>query len=133
METKVDRHPFFQAGIGEGSMEYLAAIDNHITRVTNNRYGFRKTLSACLRNQFDNIHSTVLVAAGHNPDAIHCSTAVDLAHKVKAMNILVKDRAVPVGVAILMPGHCGAKPCIFNKQTLMKGHKVLAVNCFGHF
>ena len=71
--------------------------------------------STSLLDHFDNIQPPLLMAAWYHPDPIDSSAAIDLTHKVKAVNIFIKIRVIPVGVAILMPGHRGPQPGIFNK------------------
>ena len=92
-----------------------------------------QTLTARLGHQRLDIKLALLVRAGQDPDAIHSSTAIHLSHKVKAVNILIKIRAVPVGHAILMPGDRRTNAGLLDKQRLIKRRKVRAIDGLGDF
>ena len=73
------------------------------------------------------------MGAGQHPDTVDCGASIQLGHEVKAVDILVKIVAVPVGNAILVPGHGGTNPRILDEQGLIERGKIGAVNGLGHF
>ena len=73
------------------------------------------------------------MGARKHPDTIHRSAAVDLSHKIKTVNILIKVGAIPVGHPILMPGDRRTDTWLFDKQRLIKRRKVRAIDGLGDF
>ena len=52
---------------------------------------------------------------GQHPYTVDRSAAVQLRHKVKAMNVFVKFPAVPMGYTVLVPRYGGTNAGLFDK------------------
>ena len=113
-------------------MQELPITDHHVTGITDNWYRALKALAAGFGDQRFDIELALLVGAREHPDTVHRSAAIHLGHEIKAVNVLIKVRAVPMGDPILMPGNRCTDAGLFDKQCLIEGREVWAINRLGH-
>ena len=84
-------------------MDQLSVTNHNITGVTNQRDSTLQTLTTRFCHEFINIDFAQFMRTRHNLDAIDCSAAINLRHKIKTVNVLIEVVAVPMSNAILVP------------------------------
>ncbi len=113
-------------------MQELPITHHHVTGVTDNRYRTFEPFTARLGDQRLDIELALLMGTREHPDTIHGGAAIHLSHEIKAVDILVKVRTIPVGHSILMPGDRGTNTRLFDEQRLIERRKVRAIDGLCH-
>src|SRR5208282_550703 len=105
MEPEVDRDPNIFAGVCKRAVNCLPVADHYIAGRTDEGYRFRQAIRTRRLHHRLDIRFAVPMGPRHDPQPIGRVTTVQLCHEVEAVSALVEARTVPMGPAVLMPGH----------------------------